>query len=417
MNKSHKIPGLTKELRQQGVKKLKIQDIGLEKLPPPELQKMVDALVRRQAELERQNEELRQQQVRAEEFLKRYSELYDLAPVCFLTLDEQGKITDANLTAAERLGLPRNKLIGRSFLSFIVAQDGKLFRQHLKDVFQTPGRHTCEVRLKDENGVFYASCHSICTKAQVRPLCHTAAIDFTQQYAAEEEISILMESAPVGVSIIEPGGRYRYVNSGFTRLFGYTLKDVANGREWFARAYPDPAYRHKVISEWKNYLRESKVGEAAFRTFTVTCKDGSEKVINFRAARLEDGNQFIFYKDITTRLQAEEALKQSEIKYRTLVEQIPAVVFKGYPDWSIDCFDQKIEILTGYAKEDFNTRRIKWSDLIPPEEMAYVKQTFVDALKTDCSYVREHRILKKDGGYAWVQCRGRIFLDAEGLVE
>ncbi|MDI6853761.1 MAG: PAS domain S-box protein [Deltaproteobacteria bacterium] len=416
MNKRNKISAISGVVRQQGLISSERQDSGLEKLPPAELRKMVDALVRRQAELEKENQELRQQHTR-EEFLKRYADLYDFAPVCFLTLDEQGKITDANLTAAERLGLPRKRLLGRSFFSFIATKDSKLFREHLKKVFQSPGRHTCEVRLKDKDGVFYACCHSTSTKARLARLCHVAAIDFNQQYTAGEEIRALMETAPLGVAVIEPGGRYRYLNPGFTRRFGYTLKDIANGREWFAKAYPDPAYRHEVISDWKAYLKESKVGEAAFRTFTVTCKDGSEKQINFRVAHLEDGNQIIFYEDITTRRQAEEALKQSEIKYRTLVEQIPAVVFKGYPDWSIDCFDQKIETLTGYSKEDFNTRRVKWSDLIPPEEMAYVKQTFKDALKADLSYVREHRILRKDGRYAWVQCRGRIFLNPEGQVE
>lgn len=121
--------------------------------------------------------------------------------------------------------------------------------------------------------------------------------------------------------------------------------------------------------------------------------------------------------DISARKEAEEALRESEEKYRLLVDKIPAVVFKGYADWSVDFFDRKVEDLTGYRKEDFDSRRVKWCDLIPPEDFDYVQSVFLKALKGDKSYVREHRIRRKNGEIRWVQCRGQIFCDAQGKVD
>jgi two-component system cell cycle sensor histidine kinase/response regulator CckA len=117
------------------------------------------------------------------------------------------------------------------------------------------------------------------------------------------------------------------------------------------------------------------------------------------------------------RVRAEEALRESEAKYRLLVNQIPAVVFKGYQDWSIDFFDDKIEEVTGYSKEEFDSRQIKWCDLILPEDLDMARGLFKQALKTDKSYVREYRLRKRDGEIAWIQARGQIFGDADGQID
>jgi PAS domain S-box-containing protein len=121
--------------------------------------------------------------------------------------------------------------------------------------------------------------------------------------------------------------------------------------------------------------------------------------------------------DALTSLLSYRDLRESEEKYRLLVKQIPAVVFKGYEDGSIDFFDDKIEDLAGYSKEEFCSRRLKWPDLIIPEDLPGVKDSFIEALETNRAYKQEYRIRKKSGEIAWIQARGQIFLDAAGKID
>ena len=116
-------------------------------------------------------------------------------------------------------------------------------------------------------------------------------------------------------------------------------------------------------------------------------------------------------------MRAREALRQSEEKYRLLVNQVPAVVFKGYADWSMDFFDQKIEALSGYSPEDFNTRRLKWKDLILPDDLIDGKRKFIETWKVDKSYEWEYRIRKKDGEIRWIQDLVQIFTDSAGKID
>jgi len=127
-----------------------------------------------------------------------------------------------------------------------------------------------------------------------------------------------------------------------------------------------------------------------------------KKMIKVRTKKLEN--------EISERLQAEAAMRESEEKYRLLIKNLPGVVYRGYRDWSVEFIDKKIEQLTGYTVEEFNSRQINWSDIIFQEEdIKAASDDFHKALKTkDQSYVREYRIKAKDNSIYWIQDRGQI---------
>ena len=95
----------------------------IDKLPSQVVQKLVYELRVHQVELELQIEELHRTQAQLDIARVRYYDLYDMAPVGYLTLNRKGLILEANSTAATMLGVPRGILIKQPFTLFIHKED------------------------------------------------------------------------------------------------------------------------------------------------------------------------------------------------------------------------------------------------------------------------------------------------------
>jgi PAS domain S-box-containing protein len=121
--------------------------------------------------------------------------------------------------------------------------------------------------------------------------------------------------------------------------------------------------------------------------------------------------------DIAEIKRSEKALKESERNYRLLVRNLPNCVYKGYLDGAIDFFDNKIEQITGYSKEEFLSRNLNLFDLVHEDDLAHTKEQFKQALQTDSSYIREYRVKSKNGDTIWIQDGGQIIYGENGEVE
>jgi PAS domain S-box-containing protein len=128
----------------------------------------------------------------------------------------------------------------------------------------------------------------------------------------KERFRILSEESPLGISMIGKDGRYIYINRRFVEILGYKLEDIPTGREWFRSAFPDKKYRRHIISTWISDKNKAGVEESRPRTFTVTCKDGEQKAIDFRPTAMDGDDQLVIYEDVTEKRRLEARLQQAQ---------------------------------------------------------------------------------------------------------
>ena len=120
---------------------------SLAALAPAEMPQTLHELRVHQVELESQNEELRRAQAALDVSRARYFDLYDLAPVSYVTLSEHGLILEANLTAATLLGVPRGALVKQPFTRFIHKEDVNRYYLRHEQIFATGEPQAFELRL------------------------------------------------------------------------------------------------------------------------------------------------------------------------------------------------------------------------------------------------------------------------------
>jgi PAS domain S-box-containing protein len=143
-----------------------------------------------QIELEIQNEELRRTQEELEASRARYFDLYDLAPVGYFTLSEQGLILEANLTAATLLGVARAALVNQPLSRFVLREDQDIYYLHRKVLLETCAPQAWELRmLKNDAAPFWVRIEATTARgADGAYLCRAVVSDTSEAKRAEQLI-------------------------------------------------------------------------------------------------------------------------------------------------------------------------------------------------------------------------------------
>lgn len=284
------------------------------------ISKLLEELSIHHVELEMQNDELHLAQEKLAVEKQKYQDLYDFAPIAYITLDEVGIITQLNYAAARLLGKPREFLQSNSIFPFLAEDSKSKFRLIAKNAFENGEMQGGELIFLSHNN------ERIYTKVQLmvyleknifQEFCWITITDITLQKQAEQALRIseekfrsYVESANDIVYSLDTDGIFSYLSPNITDSLGYSPEELM-GNSFVPIIHPEDV--EKCINFVKLVV-ESKKKQSGIE-YRVRHKNGNWRWHTSNASPLldKDGNCIAYLgisRDITEQKNTEQELRE-----------------------------------------------------------------------------------------------------------
>jgi PAS domain S-box-containing protein len=364
-----------------------------------------------QIELEMQNEEMRKAQNEIETGLARYFDLYDMAPVGYVTVGGKGLILEANLTAATMLGVNRDSLVRQPLTRFILREDQDgyyLFRRRLSETLSAGAElaglpQRCELRMvKPDEGVFWVRLDATATEGpDGTPAFRIVLSDITERKRVEEHVASMVEmldTAPTSITVHDFDGRFLYANRRTFEMHGYEASEFMS-LPLHELDVPESA---DLIAGRMQLIREK--GEATFEVSHLH-KSGIPIQLEVFAKTVEwQGKPALLSiaTDITARVQAEEAIRRAERRSGALIDNAPdGIVFVSI-DGKFTYASPSTFKIFGYDTDDISL--LDPDVLTHPDDLPSVLAVMIGVIQ-DPSLVTtlQYRFRHQDGRWLWIE--------------
>jgi PAS domain S-box-containing protein len=359
----------------------------------------------------------------------RFRDFFENAPVGFHIFGPDQIIIDINEAELEMIGYSRDAIVGKkTWAELIVPQERDMFKKHWHAI-TTKGRvRDLEYTLVHKDGHhinvilnasarFDESGNIVNTRGSVLNITARKKA-YNQLRQSEERYRALVENVGMGITLVDADHNIVMTNSTVGKMFDCDVTELVG-----EKCYNKFEKRQEVCTHCPGEVA-MKTGQAEEVETEGVRDDGSRFTVRINAFPLfaENGKSTGFIEvveDITERKKADEALRNSEQRYRSLVANIPGVVYRGTLDehWTMHYMSELIEKVSGYPVSDFIENKVRsFASIIHPEDREMVSEIVFEQVNKGRSFSIEYRIITSDGNVEWMFERGRGIKDENGKV-
>jgi two-component system sensor histidine kinase/response regulator len=318
-------------------------------------------------------------------------------------------------------GYEPDELIGRYAADFVHPDDAAELARIRAATLGSAGIHTASFRIRRKDGGYVwveITSRSVRSPDGAMQEIVAVARDISERRKSEEALRrseqhfrSLIENSLDMITIVNVDGTIRYENVSVERTLGYPA-DERIGTSALDQIHPEDL--PGVVEAFRRTMEHPDPGLSS--EFRVRHKDGSWRIVEARGSNLFDGSGItgvvVNSRDITERRNAEEALRESEERYRELFQNANDIVYTHDLEGNFTSFNKAAERLTGYTHEDAGTNNI--AQIVAPEHLDLAIQTTLRQLAGETPPAYELDILTKDQRRLTVEVHTRlIFKDGQ----
>ncbi len=209
-------------------------------------------------------------------------------------------------------------------------------------------------------------------------------------------------------------GKAIYWNRAFREITGYSDQEIA------AMKAPDAWYDAEDLERAAATIVDvfqKGIGKVELALIT---KSGEKIPTEYTGATVPGGEGvppriIAVGRDLSARRKADAALRESELRYRTFVENFHGIAFRGNMDFTMSFFHGAVEEITGYTEQELASGNPRWDQIIYHEDQDHVAESLANIGETPkFSAEREYRVVRKDGTLRWVHERIQNVCDDSG---
>ncbi len=369
-----------------------------------------------QIELEMQNEELRRAQQIIEESRDRYVDLYDFAPVGYLTLNRSAIIVEANLVGAELFGLPRKHLLNRSFSSLVSQPDRENWTRRFMNAMNQGEKMRSEMALiRADGSLFHAQLDCLHLDHGDNPAARIVLTDITERWLAQQHLAGLVAASMDAMINVDENQRIVLFNPAAEHMFGLPAAKALGSN--LDRLLPKSS-RAIHAEHLRAIAGAGTVSHSLGELGVLRARRANGELFPIEAALAQveaNGHRrfTVILREVTERMRVEQALRDSQVDLNRAqaVGQIGSWrlnLQRNELNWS----DENHHIF-GIAKDTPLTYE-SFLAAVHPDDRQFVDHMWQAALH-GAPYDIEHRLLL-NGEVKWVRERAELEFDAAGKL-